>query len=177
MACGRYCVLREGRRERERERKKRARDRERAGGERMGDGLGGGRTGITIKQPLTAHTTPEQLTEELQRRGGGGGREGGGSGLRMEERKRAASAEMRGALSSEVITVEQATGHCSSPRRPTDSYCSALQAPPQRAAPQRPAHPAGPDWVNILPHVELEGLRNSFTVRPPLRCRDFKEKC
>lgn len=39
----------------------------------MGDGLGGGRTGITIKQPLTAHTTPEQLTEELQRQGGGWG--------------------------------------------------------------------------------------------------------
>lgn len=35
----------------------------------MGDGLGGGRTGITIKQPLTAHTTPERLTEELQQLG------------------------------------------------------------------------------------------------------------
>lgn len=34
----------------------------------MGDGLGGGRVGITIKQPLTAHTTPEQLSDELRRR-------------------------------------------------------------------------------------------------------------
>lgn len=44
----------------------------------MGDGLysitlGGGRAGITIKQPLTAHTTPEQLSDEL-RRGRRGGR-------------------------------------------------------------------------------------------------------
>lgn len=70
MACGRYCALGEGRRERKKEK---VRDGERAGGERMGDGLGGGRAGITIKQPLTAHTTPEQLTEELQRRGGGRG--------------------------------------------------------------------------------------------------------
>lgn len=35
----------------------------------MGDGLGGGRMGITIKQPLTAHTTPEQLPDELRWRG------------------------------------------------------------------------------------------------------------
>lgn len=38
----------------------------------MGDGLGGGRAGITIKQPLTAHTTPEQLSDELRRGVGGG---------------------------------------------------------------------------------------------------------
>lgn len=57
---------------RDRERKKRSRERERGREERgwVMDSGGGGRTGITIKQPLTAHTTPEQLTEELQRRGG-----------------------------------------------------------------------------------------------------------
>ncbi|KAG7244588.1 hypothetical protein INR49_029607 [Caranx melampygus] len=43
----------------------------------MGDGLHsitleGGHAGIAIKQPLTAHTTPEQLSDELwQGRGGG----------------------------------------------------------------------------------------------------------
>ncbi|TNN85528.1 hypothetical protein EYF80_004161 [Liparis tanakae] len=30
----------------------------------------GGRAGITIKQPLTAHTTPEQLSDELRQGGG-----------------------------------------------------------------------------------------------------------
>lgn len=61
----------------------------------MGDGLysitlGGGRTGITIKQPLTAHTTPEQLSDEL-RRGGGGGELWRGS---RRGEKRAPSAEL-----------------------------------------------------------------------------------
>lgn len=46
----------------------------------MGDGLRGGRMGITIKKPLTAHTTPEQLSDELRR--GGGGEEGGADGER-----------------------------------------------------------------------------------------------
>lgn len=51
----------------------------------MGDGLysiilGGGRMGITIKQPLTAHTTPEQLSDELRRGGGGRAAQGGRQG-------------------------------------------------------------------------------------------------
>lgn len=54
----------------------------------MGDGLysitlGGGRAGITIKQPLTAHTTPEQLSDEL-RRAGWVGAEGCGGGAAGE---------------------------------------------------------------------------------------------
>lgn len=64
----------------------------------MADGLysitlGGDRAGITIKQPLTAHTTPEQLSDELRRGGGGGG---GGALWRGSSRgeKRAPSAEL-----------------------------------------------------------------------------------
>lgn len=68
----------------------------------MGDGLGGGRMGITIKQPLTAHTTPEQLPDELRWRGlgvwGCGVRWGGWRGalqLRSSRgQKRAPSAEL-----------------------------------------------------------------------------------
>jgi len=63
----------------------------------MADGLysitlGGDRASITIKQPLTAHTTPEQLSDELRRCAG---REGGavGGGERSGE-KRAHSAEL-----------------------------------------------------------------------------------
>lgn len=64
----------------------------------MGDGLhsitlGGGRAGITIKQPLTAHTTPEQLSDELRRGGGCWGRQGGRGGSSRGE-KRAPSAEL-----------------------------------------------------------------------------------
>lgn len=58
----------------------------------MGDGLRGGRTGITIKKPLTAHTTPEQLSDEL-RRGGRRGKRGALMGSGGGE-KRARSAEM-----------------------------------------------------------------------------------
>lgn len=59
----------------------------------MGDGLRGGHTGITIiKKPLTAHTTPEQLSDELRRRGKGGEegrdreREGAADGERRREK-------------------------------------------------------------------------------------------
>lgn len=62
----------------EREREREGERREEVGGW-MGDGLRGGHAGITIiKKPLTAHTTPEQLSDELQRRGKEGrGGEGG----------------------------------------------------------------------------------------------------
>lgn len=58
-------------------------------------------------------------------------------GLRMRNsrgEKRARSAELivlwRGTLTTGVITVEQAMGHCSSPRRPTDSYATAASCRP-----------------------------------------------
>lgn len=61
----------------------------------------------------------------------------GRGGLRMRNsrgEKRARSAELivlwRGTLTTGVITVEQAMGHCSSPRRPTDSYTTAASCRP-----------------------------------------------
>lgn len=72
-------------------RKERAERRE---GGWMGDGLRGGHTGITIiKKPLTAHTTPEQLSDELRRRGKVGGK--GGEERRDREREGAADGERR----------------------------------------------------------------------------------
>lgn len=69
--------------------------------------LGGGHTAITIKQRLTAHTTPEQLSDELQRRREEGGMLGGRKGSSGEE-KRAASAELavlwRGTLTTAAVT-------------------------------------------------------------------------
>lgn len=66
--------------EREREREGEKREEGERGGGWMGDGLRGGHAGITIiKKPLTAHTTPEQLSDERRRRGREG-REGRGSG-------------------------------------------------------------------------------------------------
>lgn len=38
--------------------------------------------------------------------------------------------QWRGTLTTRVITVEQAMGHCSSPRRPTDSYTAAVSCRP-----------------------------------------------
>lgn len=87
----------------------------------VGDGLRGGHTGITIiKKPLTAHTTPEHLSDELRRPGREEGRREGAAERRGEERrgseggregekKRARSAEAmialrRVALSGGVIT-------------------------------------------------------------------------
>lgn len=106
---------------------------ERGGGRwregKMADGLRGGCAGTTIKQPLTAHTTPEQLSDELRQ---------GGGGLRMRSsrgEKRALSAELlvlrRGTLATRVITVEQAVGRCSSPRRRTDSQAAAVSCRPR----------------------------------------------
>lgn len=77
----------------------RGRERRKERGERreggwMGDGLRGGHTGITIiKKPLTAHTTPEQLSDELRRRGKVGGK--GGEERRDREREGAADGERR----------------------------------------------------------------------------------
>lgn len=116
------CALRGAERVRDRERKNRSRERERGREERgwVMDS-GGGRPHWHHHQ---AAPDSSYHAWAAHWRAAAARRKEGGSGLRMEERKCAASAEttvpLRRALSGEVITVEQATGHCSSPRRPTD---------------------------------------------------------
>lgn len=172
MARGRYCALWEGRGQRERGKRK---------GERWVMDLGE----AALASPSSS---PWQLIPRLSGslKSCSGWRRRWEGGLRTGEGKRAASAETiapsRGTLSSEVITVEQATGHCSAPRCPTESYCSTLHRPRAGRTPNTNPHihthtntssSTQPQWVNILPHVMLEGLKNGFTDSDAA----FKEKC